>query len=240
MKYCIYLRVSTDKQGVRGLGVDGQRADILRYIGDAEVVGEFVEAESGMNDSRHELEKAAQLCEQTGATLVFAKLDRLGRDAAYLFQLRKRIKILDVSSPDNDPLLFSVRAGMAESERNKISERTSKALQAKIAKEGKYVNNPNGIGLDKAVKASVEAKKHLAENNANNRRALLVMDLLIYILLENKQKVSWAFIAEVLNRNGLFSSTGIRFTRGTAFSLWNRRHSFEFYKHIRPDKLIIQ
>lgn len=240
MKYCIYLRVSTDKQGTQGLGIEGQRRDILRHIGDAEVLAEFVESESGMNDNRQELEKAVRLCEQTGATLVFAKLDRLGRDAAYLFQLRKRITILDVSSPDDDPLLFSVRAGMAESERNKISERTSKALQAKIAKEGRYVNNPNGIGLDKAIKASIQVKKHHAENNINNRRALFALDMLIHILLDNKKKLSWSWIAEVLNRNGFVSSTGIPFTRGTVFALWNKRHSFDFYKHIRPDKLIIQ
>lgn len=238
MKYCIYLRVSTDKQGVKGLGIEGQRADILRHIGEADIVGEFVESESGMNDNRPELERAVQLCEQTGATLVFAKLDRLGRDAAYLFQLRKRIKILDVSYPDDDPLLFSVRAGMAESERNKISERTSKALQAKIAKDGKYVNNPDGRGIDAAVKKSIEARRVKSENNIHTRQSIFALEFVMKHIRNNDIEYSWQGLADLLNENGFRSPNGGLFSKGSLYALYQRRHSFEWFKLINLKRKI--
>jgi Resolvase, N terminal domain len=75
------LRVSTDKQGQTGYGIDAQRAAVASYLngGDWQLIGEFVEVESGKRKDRPELAKALAACRKHKARLVIAKLDRLAR-----------------------------------------------------------------------------------------------------------------------------------------------------------------
>ncbi len=53
-KFVSYLRVSTDKQGLRGLGIAAQRRAVLEYLdgGKWQLVAEFVEQESGKRSDR--------------------------------------------------------------------------------------------------------------------------------------------------------------------------------------------
>ena len=76
-QYVAYLRVSTQKQGYSGLGLEAQREIIQKYLRDKTPVVEFVEIESGRKKDRPKLKEALSLCRKTEATLIVAKLDRL-------------------------------------------------------------------------------------------------------------------------------------------------------------------
>jgi DNA invertase Pin-like site-specific DNA recombinase len=76
-KFISYLRVSTDKQGRSGLGLEAQRAAVESYLngGRWTLSAEYVEAESGKRSDRPKLSKALAHAKAIGATVVFAKLD---------------------------------------------------------------------------------------------------------------------------------------------------------------------
>ena len=85
-KFISYLRVSTDKQGARGYGLDAQRKAVMDYLngGNWELVAEFVEVESGKRNDRPQLAAALAACKKHKAKLVIAKLDRLARNVAFI------------------------------------------------------------------------------------------------------------------------------------------------------------
>ena len=85
-KFVSYLRVSTDRQGKSGLGLEAQRESIAQYLngGSWQLVGEFVEVESGRNSERRELENALALCRAYRAALIVANVSRLTRSVAFL------------------------------------------------------------------------------------------------------------------------------------------------------------
>ena len=80
-KFVSYLRVSTDKQGRSGLGLEAQREAVAPYLngGGWKLVAEYVETESGKRSDRPKLAAALGHAKAIGATVVFAKLDRLRR-----------------------------------------------------------------------------------------------------------------------------------------------------------------
>jgi len=75
--YVAYLRQSTKKQAISGLGVEAQRKIIEKFLGDKKPIAEFVETESGKRTDRPKLAEALELCRKTKSTLIVAKLDRL-------------------------------------------------------------------------------------------------------------------------------------------------------------------
>ena len=83
--YIAYLRVSTSKQGIDGLGIAAQENAIKAYNGN--VIAQYVEVESGKKSDRPELVKALQHCKLTGSTLIVAKLDRLARNVHFISSL---------------------------------------------------------------------------------------------------------------------------------------------------------
>ena len=86
-----YIRVSTARQGRSGLGLEAQARAIDDYVkaNGCNLLATYREVESGRHDDRPELHKALELCRLTGARLVIAKLDRLGRNAEFLFHIRQ-------------------------------------------------------------------------------------------------------------------------------------------------------
>src|SRR5580693_3433504 len=88
-KWVSYLRVSTDRQGASGLGLEAQRKAVADYLngGEWRLVDEFTEIESGRNNNREELEKALSLCRAHRAALVVANVSRLTRSVAFLSKL---------------------------------------------------------------------------------------------------------------------------------------------------------
>lgn len=89
IEYVAYLRVSTQKQGYSGLGLDAQKDIIQNYLSDKNPIAEYIEIESGRKTDRGrpKLKEALDLCRKTGAKLIAAKLDRLARNVAFLSQL---------------------------------------------------------------------------------------------------------------------------------------------------------
>ena len=136
-KWVSYFRVSTDRQGKSGLGIEAQQASVARFLngGKWNVLGEFVEVESGKNSDRPELAKAITLCRIHGAKLLIAKLDRLSRDAHFLLGLEKAgVEFIAADMPNANRLTVGIMAMVAEEERRMISARTKAALQAAKAR----------------------------------------------------------------------------------------------------------
>jgi len=179
MKITSYLRVSTARQGQSGLGLEAQRAAILTYATSRNGVinQEFVEIESGKNNTRPKLLAALHHAKVTGSVLVIAKMDRLSRNAAFLLTLRESgVKFVAADMPDANELTVGIMALVAQQEREAISQRTKDALKAYKAR-GMKLGNPNGAAaLKRAGKgnaAGVQAIQKLADSHAEDLRPVL-------------------------------------------------------------------
>jgi DNA invertase Pin-like site-specific DNA recombinase len=132
--FCVYLRVSTQRQGRSGLGLAGQQEAVRRFVasrGGEIIAPEFVEVESGRNNDRPQLEKALKRCRVTRSTLVVAKLDRLSRNAAFLLKLQEgNVPFIAADMPDANDMTVGVMALVARQEARAVSERTKAALAA--------------------------------------------------------------------------------------------------------------
>lgn len=149
MKYISYLRVSTKKQGVSGLGLEAQRESIRAYVerNGGEIIAEFVEVKSGTSRKRKEIRSAVELSRREEATLIVAKLDRLARDTEYAHYIKNTAhEICAVDLPSMNKMVFGMFALMAEYERDLISDRTKKALQAKRARGWKPTHKRFNVG----------------------------------------------------------------------------------------------
>jgi DNA invertase Pin-like site-specific DNA recombinase len=140
-KYIAYYRVSTDKQGQSGLGLEAQQAAVASYRDS--IIAEFTEIESGKVDQRPQLALALEQCRKHNAAILIAKIDRLSRDAAFLLALRKAgVDIVAADMPHAGTLEFGIRAVVAQHEREEIARRTKAALAAAKAR-GVRLGSPN-------------------------------------------------------------------------------------------------
>ena len=137
-----YLRVSTDRQGQSGLGLDAQRVAMRPYVETGRLLGEFVEVESGRKTDRPQLAAALALCRQHKARLVIAKLDRLARSVALISGLMEsKVEFVAADMPEANRFMLHIMAAVAEHKREMISQRTRAALA--VAKtRGTRLGNP--------------------------------------------------------------------------------------------------
>ena len=136
-KYVLYYRVSTQRQGRSGLGIEAQEAAVVAFLSarDTHVIGEYREIESGRKSDRQELAAAMKMCRMTNSTLLIAKLDRLARDAHFLLGLEKSgIEFVAADMPFANRLTIGIMALVAEEEAKAISARTKAALAARKAR----------------------------------------------------------------------------------------------------------
>ncbi len=111
-----YFRVSTDRQGRSGLGLEAQREAVTRYIaGRGSMLAEFTETESGKRNDRAALADALALCRQKKATLLIARLDRLARSVAFVSNLMESgADFVAVDMPEANRLTIHILAAVAE------------------------------------------------------------------------------------------------------------------------------
>jgi DNA invertase Pin-like site-specific DNA recombinase len=144
-KWVSYLRVSTDRQGESGLGLEAQRKAVADYLngGKWTLAAEFVEIESGKrSDNRPQLAAAFAACKKQRAKLVVAKLDRLSRNMAFIATMMDSgVEFVAVDNPHATRLTLHILAAVAEHERMMISQRTKAALAAAKA-NGRKLGGP--------------------------------------------------------------------------------------------------
>lgn len=131
--FVAYLRVSTERQGRSGLGLEAQQQAVAAYAGGVggNVVGMFIEVESGKVNDRPELAKALTECRRRRAVLLVAKLDRLARNVAFLANLMEAgTEFVACDNPTASKFTIHILAAVAEHEREMISKRTKDALAA--------------------------------------------------------------------------------------------------------------
>lgn len=163
MKYIAYYRVSTQRQGKSGLGLEAQEQSVASYC---EPIQSFTEIESGKNNSRPELQRAIAACKREGATLVIAKLDRLARNVHFISGLMESgIEFVACDNPTATRLTVHILAAVAEDEARRISERTKAALAAAKVRGARLGNpNVNADAQPKATKANATAAAEWADS----------------------------------------------------------------------------
>lgn len=220
MQYVSYLRVSTKRQGESGLGIEAQNTAVNNFLGlEDQLLAEYRETESGKKDERPMLMKAIEQCKQTGATLLIARLDRLSRNAAFIFTLRNaniQFKCIDV--PEASHLTIGILAVLAEDERIRISQRTHLALKELKAK-GVQLGKPKNL-TDYSRQRSIEVRQQDALDNENNRRATALITSM------RSESISYQKIAEKLNTSGFRTRNGKQFTAIGVKRLYDRYQNY--------------
>ncbi len=193
-KIVAYYRVSTEKQGRSGLGLEAQRNTVRSYVKKKGIVlEEFTEIESGKNKERPELQKAVAFCKEKNVTLVIAKLDRLSRNVAFIFTLRDSgIDFICADIPDANTMTIGIFAVLAQHERELISERTKAALRVK-KKQGFKLGNPQNLTQQSRMKGCESRRKIAREKECNKKAFEFARD-------HREKGESYARIAEALNR----------------------------------------
>jgi DNA invertase Pin-like site-specific DNA recombinase len=136
-RFVAYYRVSTDKQGRSGLGLEAQREAVSRHVRQAagRLVAEFEEIESGKRNDRPKIAAALSASRAARATLLIAKLDRLARNVAFISHLMESgVDFVACDNPYATRLTIHILAAVAEHEREMISARTKAALAAAKAR----------------------------------------------------------------------------------------------------------
>src|SRR5215813_12208530 len=166
-KFVAYFRVSTDRQGKSGLGLDAQREAVMTYLngGSWTLAAEYVEIESGKHNERPQLLAALAACKKLRARLVIAKLDRLSRNLAFIAALMDSgVEFVAVDNPHANKLTVHILAAVAEHEREMISERRKAALAVAKAR-GRRLGNPRLSDAQAIGRAALEAAAR--ERDAN-------------------------------------------------------------------------
>jgi DNA invertase Pin-like site-specific DNA recombinase len=197
-----YYRVSTQKQGQSGLGLEAQQAAVLAYARSKglELVAEVTEVETGTRKRRRpQLEAALDQTRRLGGVLLIAKLDRLARNVAVVASLMESgVRFVAVDMPEADNLTIHVMAAVAEREAQLISARTKAALAARKAR---------GLKLGKPENLTAEAQRRGAE--ASKQRAVHDMrTVAAYAGALRSQGLTLRAIAAQLEQHGFQTRKG--------------------------------
>lgn len=205
--YVAYLRQSTMKQQLSGLGIEAQREIIHNYIKDKTLIAEYVETESGKKSDRPQLMEALTLCRKANSILIVAKLDRLSRNVAFTSRLLESdVEIVFCDFPQANRLILHIISSIAEYEANLISQRTRQSLQAKKNRGVKLGMASNLMSKHRqAIENSCKTNRAKAKNNPNNRRAIALLRTLI------PQNLSLTEMTVLLNEQGFVAPNGGKF-----------------------------
>lgn len=223
MHYVTYLRVSTDRQGKSGLGLDAQRKAVADHVaGKGEITAEYVEIESGKKNDRPQLARALAEAKRIGAVLLIAKLDRLARNVAFIANLLEAgVEIAAADMPEANRFLLHVMAAVAEHEAQAISDRTRAALAAAKAR---------GVALGWSIPGRAEEQRQAArkgaERNARkaDQHAANVLPIIRQIAAPG---ASLRQIADELNTRGIKTARGGLWYAATVRNIMARENEIE-------------
>ena len=162
-----YYRVSTQRQGRSGLGLEAQREAVERFAlrEGYELVGDpYVEVETGKGadalERRPVLAAALAAARRARCPVIVSKLDRLSRDVHFISGLMvHRVPFIVAElGADADPFTLHLYAVFAEMERRRISERTRAALAVMRARGALLGNRKNPEEARRLGQAAVRAK----------------------------------------------------------------------------------
>ena len=192
-----YYRVSTNDQN---MGIEAQKSIVKQYcvLNSAEIISEYEEHESGKNNHRVQLAIALEETVKTGSYLIVAKIDRLTRVAYFGLQLCEKYKIIFCDHPTMGTLEQSIYFGMAQQEREYISQRTKAALAA-LKSKGVKLGAPNAHFSDVQRSMALSRRKNNSRNNEANRKAYAILSIM---------SGNWTDKAKFLNKNGFKTSKG--------------------------------
>lgn len=196
-QFVAYYRVSTDRQGASGLGLEAQRAAVAGYVAriGGELAAEATEVESGRRSDRPELARALGLCRRKRAVLLIARLDRLSRNVAFIANLiESGADFRAVDMPEASRLTIHILAAVAEHEREAISIRTKAALAAAKARGVRLGAPPDALERSRAA--------HVAASD----RFATAHRLLVSTLREKGN--SYRAIAREMNARGMRTRMG--------------------------------
>ena len=196
-KVVAYYRVSTNDQN---LGIEAQKSIVKQYcvLNSAEIISEYEEHESGKNNHRVQLAIALEETVKTGSYLIVAKIDRLTRVAYFGLQLCEKYKIIFCDHPTMGTLEQSIYFGMAQQEREYISQRTKAALAA-LKSKGVKLGAPNAHFTNVQRSMALSRRKNNSRNKEANKKAFAI----VRIMTGN-----WTDKAKFLNDNGFKTSKG--------------------------------
>jgi DNA invertase Pin-like site-specific DNA recombinase len=223
MLFITYLRVSTDRQGKSGLGLEAQRAAVVDHVaGKGWIAAEFVEIESGKKNDRPQLARAMAEAKRVGAVLLIAKLDRLARNVAFIANLLESgVEIAAADMPEANRFLLHVMAAVAEHEAQAISDRTRAALAAAKAR---------GVALGWSMPARADEQRQASRKGAS-RNARIADQHAANVLPVIRQiaagGASLRQIADELNARGAKTARGGLWYAATVRNLMAREKEIE-------------
>jgi len=226
--YVGYYRVSTDRQGRSGLGLEAQRVAVAGYLdGGSTLLDTFTEVESGRRADRPELAKALDLCRRRKATLVIAKLDRLARNVAFIANLMDAdVEFVAVDMPEATRITLHIYAAMAEHEAVQVSQRTKAALAAAKARGRKLGWS---IPSRRGEQAQASMKGVVVNRAKADQRAANVLPVIREI--ERAGVTTLQGIADALNARGIRTARGRRWYASTVRNLLVRADQVEGVKN---------
>ncbi len=196
-KYIAYYRVSTQRQGQSGLGLEAQQEAVKRHLGNNPLIAEITEIESGKRNDRPKLTEALRLCRVHKATLVIAKLDRLSRNLHFISSLMEaKVEFQAVDCPHANKMTLQIMAVMAEHEADAISVRTKAALAAAKARGVKLGGNRGNQLNDEARMKGCAVRRALADERAADLAPIIQN-------LQASGVTSYRGIAMALNAQGV-------------------------------------
>ena len=201
-----YYRVSTQRQGRSGLGIEaqGSTVELFAETEGITIIGEFVEVETGKGsdalERRPQLAAALAAARTARCPVVVAKLDRLSRDVAFISGLMaQRVPFIVAElGTDADPFMLHLYAALAEKERRLIGERTKAALSARKAQGARLGNRSNP--------ADAAAQGREVQISEADRFAANILPIIKAI--QESGATTLAAITQALNNRGIRSARG--------------------------------
>jgi DNA invertase Pin-like site-specific DNA recombinase len=210
MRFISYLRVSTQRQGRSGLGLQAQQQMIDEYVKSTggTVVASYTEIESGARNDRPELSKALSSCRVYGATLLVGKLDRLSRDSYFVEKLlHEGARFRATDCPEANETMIRMLSIFASYEREQIAARTKAALAA-AKRKGVVLGGDRGNILDVQRKGSRAG--NAVRSAAAQQRARDLAPIIAEIRASGAETL--AQVSQELNQRGITTARGSQWT----------------------------